>query len=299
MTKFVGVAKGSRARRLPEHSSASKRVALAMFALTGEHLELEQLTAGTAVEAPEPECTQAHVTFAIDATPFGVPVVVELYDEKVPTSAAEFRARAIGAAGRLGKVELEGAQVVRVAAGLRIDVGAAASSSAKPVLEDAALRHDQPGLVSMSLSAPRFTLTLAACPELDGLQQVVGRVVSGLSTVQELGALEADAELKPVRRALVCSSGTFTSAAAGAKTLAVAAELTAHLKAQQLALKEETPADTRARLDRESRAARGAVEVAVQEALKRRKVEAGPSAGRGRMLDALLGGGSDSDEGSE
>ena len=298
MTKFVGVAKGSRARRLPEHSSASKRVALAMYALTGEHPELEQPTAGTAVEAPVPECTQAHVTFAVDATPFGVPVVVELYDERVPTSAAEFRARAIGAAGRLGKIELEGAQVVRVAAGLRIDVGAA-SSSAKPVLEDAALRHDQPGLVSMSLSAPRFSLTLAACPELDGRQQVVGRVVSGLATVEELAALEADAEQKPVRRALVCSSGTFTSAAAGAKSLAVAAELTAHLKAQQLALKEETPADTRARLDRESQAARGAVEDAVQEALKRRKTEAGPSAGRGRMLDALLGGGSDSDEESE
>ena len=299
MTKFVGVAKGSRRNIGGGNQSEKKRVALAMFALTGEHPELEQLTAGTAVEAPVPECTQAHVTFAVDTTLFGVPVVVELFDERVPTSAAEFRARAIGAAGRLGKIELEGAQVVRVAAGLRIDVGAVSSSSAKPVLEDAALRHDQPGLVSMSLSAPRFSLTLAACPELDGRQQVVGRVVSGLATVQELAALEADAEQKPVRRALVCSSGTFTSGAAGAKTLAVAAELTAHLKAQQLALKEETPADTRARLDRESRAARGAVEDAVQEALKRRKVEAGPSAGRGRMLDALLGGGSDSEEESE
>ena len=299
MTKFVGVAKGSRARRLPEHSSANKRVALAMFALTGEHPEPEDLTAAAAVEAAEPECTHAHVTFALDATPFGVPVVLELYDDKVPASAREFRARAIGAAGRLGKIELEGAQVVRVVAGLRIDVGATpAGAAAKPVLEDAALRHDQPGLVSMSLSAPRFSLTLAACPELDGRQQVVGRVVSGLSTVQELSALDADAEQKPVRRALVCSSGTFSSAAAGAKALAVAAEVSAHLKAQQLAMKEETPAETRARLDRESRAARGAVEVAVQEALKRRKVDAGPSAGRGRVLDALLGG-SGSDEDSD
>jgi cyclophilin family peptidyl-prolyl cis-trans isomerase len=299
MTKFVGVAKGSRARRLPEHSSASKRVALAMHALTGEHPELAPATDGAAVEAPEPECTQAHVTFALDATPFGVPVVLELYDDRVPGSAREFRARAIGAAGRLGQIELEGAQVVRVAAGLRIDVGATpANASTKPVLEDAALRHDQAGLVSMSLSAPRFSLTLAACPELDGRQQVVGRVVSGLSTVQELSALDADAEQKPLRRALVCSSGTFSSAAAGAKALAVAAEVSAHLKAQRLALREETQAETRARLDRESLAARGAVEDAVQEALKRRKVGPGPGAGRGRMLDALLGG-SGSDEDSE
>ena len=128
MTKFVGVAKGSRARRLPEHSTASKRVALAMYALTGEHPELEPVSAGTLVEAPEPECTQAHVTFAVDASPFATPVVVELYDDKVPSAAAEFRARAIGAAGRLGKIELEGAQVVRVVAGLRIDVGAAGSA---------------------------------------------------------------------------------------------------------------------------------------------------------------------------
>ena len=290
MTKFVGVAKGSRARRLPEHSSASKRVALAMHALSGEHPELEPVSAGTAVEAPEPECSQAHVTFAVDATPFGVPVVLELYDDKVPASAREFRSRAIGAAGRLGKIELEGAQVVRVVAGLRIDVGAAPSGPpSKPALEDAALRHDQAGLVSMSLSAPRFTLTLAACPELDGRQQVVGRVVAGLSTVQELSALDADAEQKPLRRALVCSSGTFSNAAAGAKALAVAAEVSAHLKAQRLALKEETPAETRARLDRESLASRGAVEDAVQEALKRQRVGAGPAAGRGRMLDALLG----------
>lgn len=299
MTKFVGVAKGSRARRLPEHSSSNKQVALAMYALTGEHPEREELTAGAALEAAVPECTQAHVTFAVDASPFGVPVVLELWDDRVPGSAREFRARAIGASGRAGKVELEGALVLRVVAGLRIDVGVAPVGSSKPpVLEDAALRHDVAGLVSMSLSAPRFTLTLAACPELDGRQQVVGRVVSGLSTVQELSALEADAEQKPVRRALVCSSGTFSSATAGAKALAVAAEVSAHLKAQQLALKEETLTETRTRLDRESCAARGAVDDAVQEALKRRKVDAGLSAGRGRMFDALLGDSAD-DEDSE
>ena len=73
MTKYVGTAKASRARRLPGQSSTDKRVALAMFALTGAHPEAAEPSAGTTVleAAPEPQCAEVQFTFAVDGTPLG------------------------------------------------------------------------------------------------------------------------------------------------------------------------------------------------------------------------------------
>jgi cyclophilin family peptidyl-prolyl cis-trans isomerase len=306
MTKFVGVARASRAKRVPGSTAADKRIALAMYTLTGEHPEQEELTAGTSLDAAAAPAgpQQVHFTFALDGAPFGEPVVVELNEDRAPEAVSAFRARATGAEGRAGILEYEGAGVARVARGVRVDIGAAAASSGYAALEDASLRHDQAGVVSMSLAALRCTITLAACPELDGRQQVVGRVVAGLATVQSLSELEADDAGKPARSVLVCCCGTFASAGGGERTAALAAEVRAQAKAREFAEKAETPAETRARLQTESSAARGAVDDAVHEALersKRRKVEtsAAPAAGKGRMFDSLLGGApgsSDSDE---
>jgi cyclophilin family peptidyl-prolyl cis-trans isomerase len=316
MTKFVGVAKASRARRAPGGTAADKRVALAMYALTGEHPEQqEEVTAGTSLDvAPDPTGTHVHFTFAVDGAPLD-PVVCALFDDKAPATAREFRARAIGAEGRLGKgVEYEGAPVMCVAHGVRVDVGGSGVAAAAPsgvhkapALEDPSLRHDQPGLISMAALAARVSFTLAACPELDGRQQVVGRVISGLATLETLSKLDADAACKPLKSVLVCCCGAFASAGATERTLALAAEARAQAKAKAFAEKAETPAETRTRLALESSAARGAVDDAVQEALergKRRKLAeaeahpAGVTAGRGRtMFDALLGDVSSSDDG--
>jgi cyclophilin family peptidyl-prolyl cis-trans isomerase len=312
MTKFVGVAKASRARRAPGGTAADKRVALAMYALTGEHPEQqEEVTAGTSLDVvADAAGTQVHFTFSVDGAPLE-PVVVALLDEKAPATAREFRARAIGAEGRLGKgVAYEGAPVTCVAHGMRVDVGGGAEAAAPssvhkaPALEEPSLRHDQPGLVSMAPLAARVSFTLAACPELDGRQQVVGRVVSGLATLEQLSKLEADADCKPLKSVLVCCCGAFASAGATERTLALAAEARAQAKAKAFAEKAETPAETRARLALESSAARGAVDDAVHEALelgKRRKLaEAAPpaaAAARGRtMFDALLGDAPSSDD---
>jgi cyclophilin family peptidyl-prolyl cis-trans isomerase len=301
MTKYVGTAKASRARRLPGSTAVDKRVALAMFALTGEHPEAhEELTAGASVDVvPQPAvATQLQFTFAADGAPLGEPVVVELYAEQAAASASELRERATNAAGRMA---CEGQLVACVATGKCVDVGSAAGGSGRRDLEEASLRHDQPGLVSFSPVSARVSFTLAACPHLDGKQQVVGRVVSGLDTLETLSKLEADADGKPARRVLICSCGEFSSAVATERRMALAAEVQAAEKAKQFALKAETPAATHARLERESTVARGAVEDAVAEALeraKRRKLTEHAGA-RGGMLDSLLGTGPASDDSDE
>lgn len=304
MTKYVGVAKASRSRRLPGSQAADKRIALAMHALTGVHPEQEEVTEGTALHAePEASRSQVHFTFAVDGAPLE-PVVVQLFDDRVPASAREFRARAIGAVGRVGEVSYEGMAVTCVAAGLRVDVGAAPGGERRPAaLEDGTMRHDQPGLVSMTAGlAPRFTFTLAPAMELDGRQQPVGRVVSGLGALEQLSNVDADGECKPLHSVLVCSCGAFGSTGTTARALALAAEAKAQARAKEAAQKTETPAETHARLELESSAARGAVNDAVLAALqaskRQRTSDAGTTFGRGRMLDSLLPPSDDDSEGS-
>lgn len=301
MTKFVGVAKGSRHSR-PASMGADRRVALAMFQLTGETPAEEADALPAAVD--EAARTQAHFQFAADGVPFGQPVVVELFDDRAPASAQEFRVRSLGAQSRLGAVvAYEGAPVVRLAAGSYVHIGEATAGH-KAALEDDSLRHDAPGLVSFALGPlPRFSITLCACPSLDGRQQVVGRVVSGLSTVEELSRLQAE-DGRPKQSLLVCACGTLASgSAAGAVSgLALSAEAKAKAAAKTAAERSESAQQTRSRLEQESERARSALSLTVREALnsnKRQKTGEGGPRGAGGMLSALLGGSSSGESGSD
>lgn len=237
------------------------------------------------VAPPVPEqLLPLHFMFAVDGVPLPEPVVVELLDDRVPLSCAALRGRT---------ASLEGELVAAVATGSRVDVGVE-PAPARGELEDTRLRHDAPGTVS--LRGSRVTFALAACAALDGLQQVVGRVTSGLATLHALASLEAVCG-QPARRALVCSCGVY--APSSSRSLAVAAAATAQQKERALAERAETPAETRSRLALESEAARGAVSAAVQDWLDARPAKRArateDAARRPGMLDSLLGG-SDSEE---
>ena len=224
-----------------------------------------------------------HFIFAVDGVPLPEPVLVELLDDRVPLSCTALRGRT---------ASVEGELVAAVAPGSRVDVGVNPAPF-RGELEDSRLRHDTPGTVSMRGS--RITFALAACAALDGLQQVIGRVTGGLSTLEALAALEVTGG-RPVRRALVCSCGVY--AASASRSLAVAAAATALQKERALAERAETPAETRARLARESEAARGAVSAAVLDGLDLRPAKRARAEDAGRrpsMLASLLGG-SDSED---
>ena len=291
MTRFVGVAKGSRHKK-PASTGGDRRTALAMFQVTGEHPELlEEATVGAAVAQVAPAArTQVRLVFSADGAVLGAPVAVQLFDDRAPESCQSFRARALSAPPQHGA--LEGAVVCRVQEHVRVDVGGAATSGggAQPVLEDEGLRHDAPGLVSAELQSGQFTIILSACPALDGKQQVVGRVVSGLETVEQLGREPTDEGGRPKRNVFVCSATTDVGVdAKGSEALMMAAETKAKEAMRQATLKAETTAETRARLEREAAASRHAVAASVNEALQQRKsVAAGARPARGGMMTALL-----------
>jgi cyclophilin family peptidyl-prolyl cis-trans isomerase len=303
MTRFVGVAKGSRHKK-PASTGGDRRTALAMFAVTGAHPELqEEATVGVGATAPiAPSArTQVRLVFSADGAVLGGPVAVQLFDDSAPESCHSFRARALSASG--GHGALEGAAVCRVEEHVRVDVGGAASSGggARTALEDEALRHDAPGLVSL-LHSGQFTITLSACPALDGKQQVIGRVVSGHDTVELLGREPTDEGGRPKRKVFVCSATTDVGVdAKGSTALMMAAETKAQEAMRQATLKAERPAETRARLEREAAASRHEVAAAVNEALHNSKQRGSGAAVarpvRATMMDTLLASsGEDSDE---
>ena len=106
----------------------------------------------------------------------------------------------------------------------------------------------------------------------------------------QLGREPTDEGGRPKRNVFVCSATTDVGVdAKGSEALMMAAETKAKEAMRQATLKAETPAETRARLEREAAASRHAVAASVNEALQQRKsVAAGARPARGGMMTALL-----------
>uniref|UniRef100_A0A0E0M5K7 Peptidyl-prolyl cis-trans isomerase n=1 Tax=Oryza punctata TaxID=4537 RepID=A0A0E0M5K7_ORYPU len=130
-------------------------------------------------------------------------VVIELFADKVPDTAENFRRLCTGERiGRSGKNKLhyKGSTFHRVVPGFMCqggDITAGNGTGGESALDGAgrhfadegfAVKHDGPGVVSMANAGPntngsQFFITVDKAPWLDGRHVAFGRVVAGMDAV--------------------------------------------------------------------------------------------------------------------
>lgn len=306
MTKFEGLSVGHRkGGRGGSMTGAQMRQNMAMYKLTGHHPATEAEDEPSSMPAEDAMRPRVYFVFESEGAQIGEPVVMELYEDLLPSSAREFRVRCSGAGtGRLGDVTYENAAVNFIWINSRIEAGKSRAGSAStqktvPLEEHPGIHHSEEGIVSMSLQGSQFVITLAPAPHLDGNWQIVGRVLSGLDSVRTIAAMPADDDLEPEKRITIAMCGVLGGGGLE-RALDVAVEMRL-LQRQTLSTiaKNETPAETSARVC-------GDVKSAVAEALvaqNKRKADEGAArggpVGKKGMWDALLGGESEEDDESD
>ena len=224
MTKFDSVQISHRkGKQASTYTTAELRKNMAIYKATGVHPELEQRAASSAEAAPGLPASDAerpHVFFElvrITATQLRETVgtlVVEVFEDIVPAAGKAFVLRATGGgAGLGGLVRYENTEIHRVVPGVRIDGGQQSvlngKTGAVPLEQTAASRGlpHAAGAVSLSAQGPTFTVAVAACPHLDGEQQVVGRVTSGMDVLEKLSEAKVDDDFAPFERVYVGTCG--------------------------------------------------------------------------------------------
>ncbi len=128
-------------------------------------------------------------------------IVIELYQDKAPKTVANFV--------KLTKQGFyNGILFHRVIPGFMIQTGdPTGTGRGGPgyTFEDEFapdLKHDGPGVVSMANAGPntngsQFFITLGATPWLNGKHSIFGRVIEGVSVVEQIAAVERDSNDRP------------------------------------------------------------------------------------------------------
>ena len=129
-------------------------------------------------------------------------MMVQLYDEQVPNTVANF-------AHLASSGFYNGLKFHRVIADFMVQGGCPkGNGTGGPGWNIAdefvpALKHDREGILSMANSGPntngsQFFITLVPTPWLDGKHTVFGRVVKGLDVLKKIGVVKTDSGDRPV-----------------------------------------------------------------------------------------------------
>jgi peptidylprolyl isomerase len=151
-------------------------------------------------------------------------IVIELFADVVPKTSENFRALCTGEKGTGKKgvaLSYKGSIFHRVIKGFMMQggdftnfngTGGESIYGLKFEDENFAIKHKQPGLLSMANSGPstngsQFFITFKETPHLDGKHVVFGRVIEGTETVNEVENVETDKSDKPVIEVKIVDCG--------------------------------------------------------------------------------------------
>lgn len=140
---------------------------------------------------------QVALEVSIDGRPAGT-VVLELFADRVPKTAENFRAICTGENPE--GLTYAGSPFHRIIPGFMIqggDITRGDGTGGRSIYgetfpdENFELKHDAPGILSMANAGPntngsQFFITVVPTPWLDGRHVVFGRVVSGMEVVQAM-----------------------------------------------------------------------------------------------------------------
>jgi cyclophilin family peptidyl-prolyl cis-trans isomerase len=144
--------------------------------------------------------------FMIGMTPAGR-IEIELFEE-IPIAAENFRALCTGEKGRgfFGELSYNQSLVYKRIRTSYVEGGDIVKNDGTggesiygvdfTMQEVVSRKHDSAGLISLAKICPntynsRFTITLEPCPELDGVNLVIGRLVGGLDVLQKFAMTSA------------------------------------------------------------------------------------------------------------
>ena len=170
---------------------------------------------------PNPNQTQPNpqvwISFCIGGEPAPECVVLELWVDRLPRTAENFRQLVRGDQGvhplTRTPMHYKGSPIHRIVPGLCIQGGdfvCRDGSGGESIYggyfadEGFVTTHTEPGLLCMVNAGPdtnrsQFYITTGAAPHLDGHHVIFGKVLSGMTTVEAIAALPVDDRERPAR----------------------------------------------------------------------------------------------------
>jgi peptidyl-prolyl isomerase G (cyclophilin G) len=152
-------------------------------------------------------------------------VLIELFNDVCPKTCENFRSLCTGERG-MGKMtgkplHFKGVKFHRVIKGFMIQggdfsqgTGQGGESIYGGTFDDESfeMKHDTPFLLSMAnrgknTNGSQFFITTKACPHLDGVHVVFGRVISGQNVVQSIEETEVDKKARPTQDIVIDDCG--------------------------------------------------------------------------------------------